>query len=440
MTALVKQTKVLLAVGDAIVFYIALLLTLIIRYDGLSTDLVRLHLAPFTALCALWLLLFYMSGLYDIRLLRNTISFQKLFLSTILLATSISITLFYLGIFGITPKTNLAIFVALFSIIAYGWRHITNRSLSRRTPITVLLIGANKDSETTAEYVATNPQLGYRIERYPQVKDDSYSFDALTAHITDRRIDAIVIPRSVKWNPQAAKAIYKLFSLGAEIFDFSSFYELIFEKVPLHEIEELWLLENVRHKHRLYRIVKRSIDVILAAIFFLITLPLWIPIGLLIKLTSRGPIVYAHERVGEKGKLFTLYKFRSMVANTAHRWPEKNDERITSIGKILRRTHLDELPQLINILKGEVSFVGPRPDFVEFFKVISQQIPYYTIRTLARPGMSGWAQINYPTTASLEETRERLAYDLYYLKNASFLLDIRIMLKTLKIILTASGR
>ena len=129
-----------------------------------------------------------------------------------------------------------------------------------------------------------------------------------------------------------------------------------------------------------------------------------------------------------------------MKVNEKHSWPGEDDKRITAVGKFLRKTHLDELPQLLNIIKGDISFVGPRPDFVDFYKDLEKTIPHYSVRTLVRPGVTGWAQVNYPITASLEQTKERLAYDLYYIKNHSIALDIAIIAKTIKVLLTAQGR
>ncbi len=358
----------------------------------------------------------------------------------LLLNAFVSIALFYLSLFNITPKTNLAIFILAFGVLDYIWRRIFNLSLRSRSPIYILIIGSNQTIDETASYVAHNPHLGYRIERWTPENDMTRSFESLAQFIAQQSIDIVIVPNYIKRNAATAKIIYKLFSLGIEILDFSSFYEVIFGKIPLNEVEETWLLENIARKRPFYRFVKRCIDIILAAILFILTLPLIIIIALAISLTSRGPIIYAHTRIGENGRPFTLYKFRSMIEDATHRWPRENDRRITRVGRIIRRTHLDELPQLVNIIRGEVSFVGPRPDFTEFFKTISQKIPYYTIRTLVRPGVSGWAQINYPITASLEETRERLAYDLYYLKHCSFILDIRIMLKTAKVMLIGAGR
>lgn len=185
----------------------------------------------------------------------------------------------------------------------------------------------------------------------------------------------------------------------------------------------------------------------MALIIGVLTLPITLTIALIIKLTSRGPIIFKQVRIGEFGREFTLYKFRSMIANapdgsaeagTGAIWKTKNDPRFTRIGRIIERTHLDELPQLINILKGDASFVGPRPERPQFVHKLKEVIPYYELRHLVRPGIAGWAQLQYKYGASVEDAYQKLQYDLYYLKNRSFLLDISIILKTAKLFFTRS--
>jgi len=184
-----------------------------------------------------------------------------------------------------------------------------------------------------------------------------------------------------------------------------------------------------------YDFIKRCFDLTLAIIFFVIFLPLIIIIGGLIKISSAGPVIYKQERVGKGGKTFILYKFRTMESDKeGFLWTDRNDWRITFIGKILRRIHLDELPQLINVMKNDLSFVGPRPERSELAEIY-RQLPDYEIRHIVKPGLSGWAQLNYKASTSLEEAREKLKYDIYYIKNRSFAFDLLIFLKTIKFLI-----
>ena len=177
---------------------------------------------------------------------------------------------------------------------------------------------------------------------------------------------------------------------------------------------------------------KRTFDFTLAFILFVIFLPLFIIISIFIKLSSKGSIIYKQERIGKNNRSFILYKFRTMKQDQiGPLWTDENDTRVTPGGKMLRSTHLDELPQLINILNGSISFVGPRPERSELVELY-RQLPNYKIRHTVRPGLTGWAQLRYKPSTSLEEAKEKLQYDTYYIQNRSFMLDIIILLKTIK--------
>jgi len=176
---------------------------------------------------------------------------------------------------------------------------------------------------------------------------------------------------------------------------------------------------------------------VFASILLALTFPLWPVIALAIKWESSGPIFYSQERIGANGKLFRLTKFRSMINNAEIGrpvWAQKNDPRVTRMGNILRRTHLDELPQMINIIKGDLSLVGPRPERMEFVKELEKQIPHYNIRHIIKPGFTGWAQVNFHYARTPMDTYEKFQYDLYYLKNRSLILDFSILLKTINLI------
>ena len=223
--------------------------------------------------------------------------------------------------------------------------------------------------------------------------------------------------------------------------DLAAFYERVFQKVPLDDLEETWFLENIEGAGRYYDSLKRAGELVFALFIGIVLLPVEVLIAILVKLTSRGPIFIRQKRTGKNGTEFTLVKFRSMVAlspdgqaeiNGAQWSSGGNDKRITPFGKFIRASHLDELPQLWNIIRGDISFVGPRPERPEFVPKLKEQVPYYEIRLLIKPGVSGWAQINYRADRDLADVRQKLQYDIYYLKNRSFVLDIAIVLKTLK--------
>lgn len=191
------------------------------------------------------------------------------------------------------------------------------------------------------------------------------------------------------------------------------------------------ILEMTLEEKKVYDTFKRFFDLIFAFIILIILLPFFITISILIKIFSKGPAIYTQKRIGRKNIPFTLYKFRTMKPyDLGKLWTDENDGRLTKLGKTLRKTHVDELPQLINIIKNEMSFIGPRPERLELANIY-KQLPNYDLRHLIKPGLSGYAQLYYKPSTSLEEAREKLKYDIYYVKNRSFIFDFSILLKTL---------
>ena len=263
----------------------------------------------------------------------------------------------------------------------------------------------------------------------------------LSQIILANQINIIVVPAHIKKNSNAAKLIYKNLVLGIEVVNLADLYEIVFQKIPLAELEEVWFLENLAKRHRLYEIFKRPIEIFLATIIGILTLPLAILIALFIKLVSSGSVIFTQQRAGQNGAAFTIYKFRTMrpdAEKDGPQWAQKDDGRVIPLGNMLRKSHLDEWPQLLNILRGELSLVGPRPERPEFVKNLSKEIPYYDLRHLIRPGITGWAQINYRYGASIEDAYEKLQYDIYYLKNRSVVLDILIVIKTIRLLFTSA--
>jgi len=218
-------------------------------------------------------------------------------------------------------------------------------------------------------------------------------------------------------------------------------YQTLKKRIPINYVDENWFLREKGFEHStniLVIKVKRLIDIIVSSIILLISLPLWPIISLLIKINSRGPVFYIQQRVGENESLFSLYKFRSMIDKAEKDepvWAEENDKRITLAGKILRKLHVDELPQFWNVIKGEMSLVGPRPERPEFVEELKKEIPYYSLRHFMKPGITGWAQVNFPYASSLKDSQEKMEYDLYYVYHMNLLFDVRILLRTAQKIL-----
>jgi exopolysaccharide biosynthesis polyprenyl glycosylphosphotransferase len=427
----------LLVIGDIIALYISLIIGLILRYGGgFYIQFEDIHFRPFTVIFVFWIIIFYIAGLYDLHRLRNTIDFIKTLWLAIATSTVLSILMFYaIPFFGIAPKTNLFIFVIVFLAIESAWRRAFNRATSTGIAANrVLLIGANA-TEEIAKTIEENTQFGYEVRIRMDEEATRKTPEAFAELIKKENINCIVVSRHMKRNGQLPAALYSLFSKGMAIMDLPNFYELVMRKVPIADLEETWFLENIESVGQFYDPLKRAVEFVGAIALGIVLLPFELLIALLVLLTSRGPVIYKQVRVGKNGKEFTLYKFRTMRQDAEKQgvqWATKSDPRATPIGKLLRASHLDELPQLVNIIRGELSFVGPRPERPEWVQKLKTQIPYYETRLLVKPGVTGWAQINHPADTDLEEVKEKLQYDIYYLKNRSLVLDLAIIVKTLK--------
>lgn len=218
------------------------------------------------------------------------------------------------------------------------------------------------------------------------------------------------------------------------------------KKIEITQINEEWLLNSngfeILNNHSQKKI-KRGLDVILAIFLLIFTMPIFIVTAILIRLESKGPVIFKQIRVGENMKKFKVYKFRSMKlhdSKKSSKYTLDNDDRITKIGKFIRKTRIDELPQLWNVIKGTMSFVGPRPEWDILAKEYEEKIPYYNLRHLIKPGITGWAQVMYPYGENIEDTKRKLEYDLYYIKHQNLLLDVLTIIKTIKVVIFGKGK
>lgn len=437
-----KVAVFLLFLGDVLILYVTLFLTLALRYGtGFYREFADVHARPFTIVFIPWLLVFYTAGLYDLRRLRNNLDFLKTLALSLVTNAIIAALLFYLvPSFGIAPKTNLLIFLVVFAVIEVYWRRFWNRlTESGEAPNRVLLIGDGVAAAEIEKTAAENKQFGYAICARLDKATAQQSPATLEKVMHKNAVNLIVVPRDLKQKSSLAVTLYHLFGNGISIMDLERFYEIILRKIPLDELGEAWFLENIEHAARFYDPFKRAIEFLIAVLIGVILLPVELAIALLVTLTSRGPAIYRQVRVGRSGRDFTLYKFRTMRTNaerTGAQWAAPNDARVTAVGRLLRATHLDELPQLWNIIRGDLSFVGPRPERPEFVAKLKTQVPFYEMRLLVTPGVTGWAQIHYPADLTLEDVKQKLQYDIYYLKNRSPILDLTVILKTIKSIFT----
>lgn len=425
--------KLALFVSDIVLLYVALAGTLIIRYgeDMFSTSW-QSHVGPFSALFVLWLFVWYLADLYRPATLRTRLGLLTTLTIATLVAAVFSMMALYLfsGFFELTPKTNLVIFSGLFLVLSFAGRVLLSRIFTSGA-LGVAIVGTSPLLINVIKHIEQNLHLGYKILRKFSEFGEK-EFKLLEEDIRARKIQMVVLRSASFDDTRPLSQLYRLLPLEIEIVHFRNFYETVFEKVALDELSEAWFLENIATRKPFFDATKRFLDILAATLLLILFSPFFFLIALFSKLISPGQILYPQTRAGKNGSLFVLYKFRSMRVNhNGPLWTEQNDTRITPFGRFLRGTHLDEIPQLINILKGDISFAGPRPERVELAEQF-KAFPHYEMRHVVKPGLTGWAQINYRPSASLEEAREKLCYDLYYIKNRSLFLDLLILIRTIR--------
>lgn len=435
MSPLTRPKSLLILLGDVLALYAALGLTLLARYGWPGAQAAAAHhLFAFSIIFPLWLFIFYVGDLYHIRELKIGERMVQKIAGAAALSTTLSVIVFYLfgAQFELTPKTNLLIFAVFFVAAGSSLRFLIIRSFVRYARVRLLILGVSPAISELTEYLGGHPQLGYDVaaSRDTKLPESIEEFRALVAE--GRAHILIVAPALLREHPELTPLLYRLLYAQIEVATATDFYERVFQKIPLDEVDESWFVEAITTRHRLYDTAKRALDIVLTLTIGILLFPLMLAVALLTRLTSPGPALYSHKRTGQGGEPFTLYKFRSMYQHAqGPSWTARDDRRITPMGKILRRTHLDELPQLWNILTGDLSFIGPRAESCELASLY-RELPHYDIRHLIKPGLTGWAQLNYRPSASLEEAKEKLMYDIYYVKNRNAVLDLLILIKTLR--------
>lgn len=447
--------KIALLIGDIFVLYFSLYLTLFIRYLHIPSEtLWSDHIGPFSVLFFILILLFYIANLYDFRLVAKNSQFLQLLTKVLLITAAFSIAFFYLnpGI-KITPKKNLFIFLLVFAFFFFLWRQLFNYLLKSYLPKNIIgIIGYNEQVLGLIQEIKDKPTLGYRLAF---VIDDTQTMHPskfnipiykdignLKDLIIKNKTSTIVLTADPHQSAQLRAALFACLPLHISFITLPKFYEQIAGKVPVDSINQMWFLENLSEGNkRIFDFAKRAYDFILAFTIFIITLPFWLIITLIIKHESSGPAFFTQVRTGRNGHAFRIYKFRTMTTAGNDFTPTKTDDkRITRFGHFMRKTRIDEVPQVINIMKGEMSFVGPRPERPELIKELEASVPFYRERMLVKPGVTGWDQVSGEYhSPSYEDTLKKLQYDLFYIKNRSLYLDFVILLKTIYTIVSRKG-
>jgi lipopolysaccharide/colanic/teichoic acid biosynthesis glycosyltransferase len=440
----------ILIVGDIVVFNVALWLTLLVRYLEVPTVFnLEMHVPPFLIFSAFWLVIFFILGLYD----KHTVLLKKLLLTKIIYAQTINVIvagiLFFTLDFGITPKTNLVLYLIISTGLMTWWRLKLVPVFSHKNRHKAILIADGKAAIELVDEINNNNRYNYYFVRLIDEESlrNTPDFEAKILKLMEREQIEVIVADP---NGEAIKTFLPtLFNLSFLHFsftflDFNRLYEDTFDRVPIGMLQYEWFISNISQtKSAIYDAIKRTID-ILGALTFLLPAALLFPVAALaIKVEDGGPLFYSTIRVGKYNRPITIYKLRTKNGRDKGHEALKSELLDTKVGLFLRRTRIDELPQLINVLKGDLSFIGPRPEMPALAEVYAKEIPYYNTRHFLKPGLSGWAQINnfdVPRGGiDVERTIDKLSYDLFYLERRSLLLDMQIALKTIATIIMRTG-
>lgn len=427
-----------LVLGDGAVFLATLFIALVIRQGFVvDPDVLNAHFFPFLILLAVFLFILLFADFYHPRERGITIRFLWKLGLAILLFEIIAVLFFYLfPLFGITPKTLLLLHALLLGIGFFSWRVLINR-LVMGDPIRCAVLGFHPQMKELEEELQKRHKTRYVLPFWQLSEESPFSISFFIEH----RIELVIVAHEKLMEQFALFFLRELLPNGIAVLPFDEFFEESAQKIPLKTLEPSFFLKHLDpHRKSWYRRCKRALD-IMGVIFILVPLGI-LSLGIALLLLVEGKtraIFYRQKRVGKNGKLFTMLKFATMIPEAEKagpQWSGPHDHRITRVGKILRKLHLDEIPQLLNILNREMSFVGPRPERPEFVEILQKTIPFYEERFLVLPGLTGWAQLNYPYGFSIEGAVQKLQYDFFYLKNQSFLLDCEILLRSFRLMMT----
>ncbi len=426
---------ILLPLGDIVMLVTAFFIMLELAFSTkISQKIIISHFLPFSFVFCIWLFVFFLFNLYETPSIKPTIpNLRKIGIASVV-SLSVSIILFYIiPSFGIAPKTNLMIFSSVFVLLFIVWRRSFYNIFSKYFLKEIIFVADKNKSclEEIINHIKTCPQSGFTIGGIYS------SLEQFSLEHWDTNSKIFIVSKDIWHNAENFK---KLYNTKSEMLDLACAYEKIMNRIPIDAIDESWFIHNIhKDNNHVFDLMKRFLSLFAIILMLVAISPLLLIIAILIKLQDRGPILYSQTRVGKDGKNFNLYKFRSMIVNSEKNgpeWSKKEDPRITPIGKIIRKLHIDEIPQMFNIIKGDIALVGPRPERPEFVKKLEKEIPFYHLRHIITPGFTGWAQIKFRYAGNVIDSKEKFEYDLYYLKNRNIFMDLGIILRTIQIIFT----
>jgi sugar transferase (PEP-CTERM system associated) len=433
------------------VFLISGSMAIAASVHGGSADATLWKIAVVTALCQLC---FYYNDLYDLTVVASN---RELVVRLLQAAGAAAIVLAVLAFAAPSLILDPATFVTalgVFVVAVISWR-LTFNHLARDPHLEerILILGTGQTARMLARQMGTQQDFAYRLVGFVREADDVPTVrqhDILGSPkdidriVRSRHVDRIVVGLSDRRGRLPVEQLLRAKLSGVRVEDATTTYERLTGKILIDDLKPSWLIFSDGFRaSRWTRFIKRMLDLSFSILLGLVTAPLMLLTAIAVKLESTGPAIYRQKRVGESGRVFLIYKFRSMRADAEQAgqpvWARDKDERVTRVGRFIRVTRLDELPQLWNVMRGDMSFVGPRPERPFFVEQLAREIPFYMQRHAVKPGLTGWAQVKYRYGSTIEDAMEKLRYDLYYIKHLSVFFDLTIALDTVKVILFGKG-
>ncbi len=455
----VPSKMLLLVASDALLLAIGLTSSVALRFQ--SVPIIKQYLsAPenlfrFAVVIIICLLALYYNDLFNFELMRRPHDLFVMMLQGYGTAcVALALTYFVAPDIGL-GRGIAVIAVLLIPFLATAWRMVVVRTgFLLAGADRILIVGTAQIGIQLTRKIISQPELNLRVVGFLDERGENIGSPLVNPGIVGGVSDVIQIAESLKVQRvvlslterrgnMPVRALMHLRFAGVEVEDAHTVYERLTGRIVLEHLSPSWLiLSGGFRKSDLLAVSKRVVDILCAFIGLILMSPLMLIAAIAVRLESRGPVLFRQERVGLNERTFELLKFRSMYDNSEGempRWATENDERITRVGRIIRKIRVDELPQLINVLRGEMSLVGPRPERPYFVDLLDQQIPFYGLRHTVRPGVTGWAQVRYQYGGSIEEAKTKLEYDLFYIKHLSILLDLAILFETAKVLLWQRG-
>ena len=442
MTIVNKKEPILLGLIDLFLLIASLYLTLALRYHSWPDDgLIHVHEVPFAIIFIYSIIFFYISGLYGRTVSIARSSIPGSIIRAQIINGLVAIALFYfVPSFTVTPKVTLFAYLFLSSALLVLWRMATHSLFSLRRKYPALVIGSGDEVNELINEMSVSSRIGLichkRIdpeasatELMSTMENNGSTFQYIVADVNNPHIEALL--------PE----LYRRFFPKTQIIDIYDLYEQTFNRIPLSRMNYAWIMSHISSASPvMYDFMKRALDIFFGVIITIVTGLVYPFVAIAIKIEDRGSVFIRQERTGKGGEIIHYYKFRSMQRNENGKWLAESDNKVTRVGHFIRKTRIDELPQGLAVLKGDLSLIGPRSDLAGFGERLEKEIPYYSVRTIVKPGLTGWAQVsqNKPPQ-SVEENKVRTSYDLYYIKHRSFGLDLQIVLKTFKTLLSREG-